>query len=325
MQLKLSRLEMDFQKKFEQLKRLVGNTPLIKINYCYKGEVKYAYIKAEWYNLSGSIKDRVAYYILKNAYETGTINEKTPICEVTSGNMGISIAAISRYLGNPCTICIPKFMSKERFKLLKLYGAHLELTEDFESAFKKAEEYKKQGYYLTYQFENEYNMIAHYETTAPEIEAKINEFPCFIAGVGTAGTLHGCGKYFKDKHNAKMFALEPLQSSILTLGKSLGPHKIQGLSDEIIPGLYPEKLVDDIIRVDDNDAIGMAQRLCKELSLGVGISGGANFLGCVLSGYNGAISVFADDNKKYLSTALADESIHSQLVDEIDLLGFEVL
>lgn len=316
---------MDFGKKFEQLRKLVGNTPLIKINYKYKGENKHAYIKAEWYNLSGSIKDRVAYYILKNAYETGLIDEKTPICEVTSGNMGISFAAISRYLGNPITICIPKFMSEERFKLLRLYGANLELTDDFESAFKKAEEYKKQGYFLTYQFENEYNMIAHYETTAPEIEAKINEFPCFIAGVGTAGTLHGCGKYFKDKHNSKMFALEPLQSSILTLGKSLGPHKIQGLSDEIIPGLYPKNLVDGIIRVDDNDAIGMAQKLCKELSLGVGISGGANFLGCVLSGCNGAISVFADDNKKYLSTALADNSIHSQLVDEIELIGFEVL
>lgn len=316
---------MNIEKKFEQLRKLIGNTPLIKINYRFRGEDKYAYIKAEWYNLSGSIKDRVAYYILKNAYETGLINEKTPICEVTSGNMGISFAAISRLLGNPITICIPKFMSKERFKLLKLYGAHLELTEDFDSAFAKAEEYKEQGYFLTHQFENEYNMIAHYETTAPEIAEKISEFPCFIAGVGTAGTLHGCGKYFKEKHNAKMFALEPLQSSILTLGKSLGPHKIQGLSDEIIPALYPGNMVDDIIRVDDNDAIGMAQRLCKELSLGVGISGGANFLGCVLSGYNGAISVFADDNKKYLSTALADESIHSQLVDEIELLGFEVL
>ncbi len=316
---------MNIEKKFEQLRKLIGNTPLIKINYRFRGEDKYAYIKAEWYNLSGSIKDRVAYYILKNAYETGLINEKTPICEVTSGNMGISFAAISRLLGNPITICIPKFMSKERFKLLKLYGAHLELTEDFDSAFAKAEEYKEQGYFLTHQFENEYNMIAHYETTAPEIAEKISEFPCFIAGVGTAGTLHGCGKYFKEKHNAKMFALEPLQSSILTLGKSLGPHKIQGLSDEIIPALYPGNMVDDIIRVDENDAIGMAQRLCKELSLGVGISGGANFLGCVLSGYNGAISVFADDNKKYLSTALADDSIHSQLVDEIELLGFEVL
>ena len=136
---------MDFGKKFEQLRKLVGNTPLIKINYKYKGENRHAYIKAEWYNLSGSIKDRVAYYILKNAYETGLIDEKTPICEVTSGNMGISFAAISRYLGNPITICIPKFMSEERFKLLRLYGAHLELTDDFESAFKKAEEYKKRS------------------------------------------------------------------------------------------------------------------------------------------------------------------------------------
>ena len=122
-----------------------------------------------------------------------------------------------------------------------------------------------------------------------------------------------------------MFALEPLQSSILTVGKSLGPHKIQGLSDEIIPGLYPAHSVSKIIRVDDNAAIVMSQKLCKELSLGVGISGGANFLGCVLSGVDGAVSVFADDNKKYLSTALSDDTLTSELVDKIELLGFEVL
>ena len=102
---------MNFEQKFEQLQKLIGNTPLIKINYQFKGEKKYAYIKAEWFNLSGSIKDRVAYYILKHAYETGEIDEKTPICEVTSGNMGISFAAVSRYLGNRCTICILQFMS----------------------------------------------------------------------------------------------------------------------------------------------------------------------------------------------------------------------
>ncbi len=316
---------LTYKEKFEQLEKLIGNTPLIKINYKYEDNIRCAYMKAEWYNLSGSIKDRVALYILKNAYEKSLIDENTPICEVTSGNMGISFACISRYLGNPITICIPKFMSEERFKILKMYGATLDLAEDFFDAFEKAGQYKKKGYFLTYQFENEYNKIAHYETTGPEIATKLDNVPMFIAGVGTAGTLNGCGSYLKDKFGAKMYALEPLQSSILTVGKSLGPHKIQGLSDEIIPGLYPAHSVSKIIRVDDVAAIVMAQKLCKELSLGVGISGGANFLGCVQSGIDGAVSVFADDNKKYLSTALSDDTLKSDIVDKIELLGFEVL
>lgn len=311
--------------KFESLSGLIGNTPLIKITYKYKNEIKTACCKAEWYNMSGSIKDRVAWKILKTAYEEDTLNENQTIVEVTSGNMGISFAALSRYLGNKMIAVMPKFMSEERFKILRMYGAELDLTEGFEEAFVEAETYKEKGAFLPYQFENKYNALAHYETTAPEIERQTDKYPCFIAGVGTAGTLHGCGKYFKDKHNSKMFALEPLQSSILTLGKSLGSHQIQGLSDEIIPGLYPKDLVDGIIRVDDNDAICMAQKLAKVFGLGVGISAGANFLGCVISGMDGAITVFADDNKKYLSTALSDNSRHSDFVDEIELLSFEAV
>ena len=310
--------------KFKSLENLIGKTPLIKITYKYKGKIMTACCKAEWYNLSGSIKDRVAYYILKHAYENGSLKPNMTIVEVTSGNMGIAFAAISRYLGNKMIAVMPKFMSEERFKILKMYGAELDLTDGFEEAFVRAETYKPTSF-LPYQFENRYNALAHYETTAPEIEKQVDKYPCFIAGVGTAGTLHGCGKYFKEKHNAKVFALEPLQSSILTLGKSQGSHKIQGLSDEIIPGLYPRELVDDIIRVDDNDAICMAQKLAKTFGIGVGISAGANFLGCVISGMDGALTVFADDNKKYLSTALSDNSLHSDFVDEIELISFDAI
>ena len=308
--------------KFKSLDNLIGKTPLIKITYKYKGEIKTCCCKAEWYNLSGSIKDRVAYKILKEAYKNKEIDENSTIVEVTSGNMGIAFAAVSRYLGNKMVAVLPKFMSEERFKILKMYGAELDLTEGFEEAFERAETYKDKAF-LPYQFENKYNALAHYETTAPEIEAQIDKYPCFIAGVGTAGTLNGCGRYFKEKYGSKVFALEPLQSSILTLGKSQGSHKIQGLSDEIIPGLYPRDIVDDIIRVDDNDAICMAQKLAKTFGIGVGISAGANFLGCVISGIDGAITVFADDNKKYLSTALADNSLKSKFVDEIELIKFE--
>lgn len=313
------------ENKFNNLNNLIGNTPLIKIVYKYKGKTMTACCKAEWYNLSGSIKDRVAYYILKKAYDDKKLTVGQTICEVTSGNMGISFAALSRYLGNKMVVCMPKFMSVERFKILQMYGATLDLTESFEDAFKKAETYKEVGAFLPYQFENEYNRLAHYETTAVEIEKQTDKFPCFIAGVGTGGTLNGCGSYFKEKYGSKVYALEPLQSSILTLGKSLGSHRIQGLSDEIIPALYPKDIVDDIIRVDDNDAICMAQKLCKVFGFGVGISSGANFLGCVLSEMDGAISVFADDNKKYLSTALSDNTVTSKLVDEIELISFEAI
>ena len=313
------------EEKFNSLKNLIGKTPLIKIRYKYNGKVLTCCCKAEWYNLSGSIKDRVAYYILKKAYEEKLIDENSTIVEVTSGNMGISFAAISRYLGNKMVAVMPKFMSIERFKILKMYGAELDLTDGFEEAFIEVETYKNKNCFLPYQFENKYNALAHYETTAPEIEAQTDKYPCFIAGVGTAGTLNGCGRYFKGKHNSKVFALEPLQSSILTLGKSLGSHQIQGLLDEIIPGLYPKDIVDDIIRIDDNDAICMAQKLAKTFGIGVGISSGANFLGCVVSGMDNALTVFADDNKKYLSTALSDNNLSSKFVDEIELIDFEVV
>ena len=131
--------------KLNEVNKLIGNTPLIEVSYSYKGKVKTVLAKLEWYNLSGSIKDRPAYEIIKTAYEKGELKEGQTICETTSGNMGISISAIARLINNPVVICMPKFMSEERKELLKLYGAKLELTENFIEAFKKAEEYKKNG------------------------------------------------------------------------------------------------------------------------------------------------------------------------------------
>ena len=316
---------MTYKEKLLNLKQLIGNTPLIKINYKYKSIYRCAYMKAEWYNLTGSIKDRVAYYILLHAYENGLIKDDTRICEVSSGNMGISFAALGHYLGNSVTICIPKTMSEERIKIIKSYGANVILTNDFKEAFEITNKFEAEGYFIPHQFENEYNALAHYETTAKEIASKLEEVPAFIAGVGTSGTLTGCGGYLKEKYNSSIYALEPIQSSILTCGKSNGPHKIQGLSDDLIPKLYNPSLIKDIIRVDDIDSIVMAQKLCKELSLGVGISSGANFLGCVLSGEKNIVSVFSDDNKKYLSTELCDDTLKSELVDSIELIDFEVI
>ena len=309
--------------KLNEVKRLIGNTPLIEVSYSYKGKVKTVLAKLEWYNLSGSIKDRPAYEIIKTAYEKGELKEGQTICETTSGNMGISISAIARLINNPVVICMPKFMSEERKELLKLYGAKLELTENFIEAFKKAEEYKKNGAYLTYQFENDNNPKAHFNGTAKEIFSKLKDIPYFVSGVGTGGTLMGIGSFLKSKLGTKIVALDPKEASLLTFGRSMGKHKIQGLSDEIIPGIYDRSLVDSIIQISSDDAVCMAQKLCKELGLGVGISSGANFLACVLTG-DRAVTVFADDNKKYLSTDLSG-NLKSDLVDEIKLIGYKVL
>ena len=309
--------------KLNEVKRLIGNTPLIEVSYSYKGKVKTVLAKLEWYNLSGSIKDRPAYEIIKTAYEKGELKEGQTICETTSGNMGISISAIARLINNPVVICMPKFMSEERKELLKLYGAKLELTENFIEAFKKAEEYKKNGAYLTYQFENDNNPKAHFNGTAKEIFSKLKDIPYFVSGVGTGGTLMGIGSFLKSKLGTKIVALDPKEASLLTFGRGMGKHKIQGLSDEIIPKIYDRNLVDSIIQISSDDAVCMAQKLCKELGLGVGISSGANFLACVLTG-DRAVTVFADDNKKYLSTDLSG-NLKSDLVDEIKLIGYKVL
>lgn len=311
--------------KFNEIKKLIGNTPLVDIEYIYKNKTYHTFAKLEWYNLSGSIKDRPAFEILKSAYESGALKQGQTICETTSGNMGIAICAVAKLLGNPVTICMPKTMSKERQELLKLFGAKLELTDSFATAFEVAESYKEKGAFLTYQFENENNKIAHYTSTGKEILEKLKEVSCFVSGVGTGGTLMGAGMYLKDNCGAKIIAVDPAESSILTNGKSMGCHKIQGLSDGLIPKLYNKDVVDQIIPIKSDDAIAMARKLSMQLGLSVGISSGANFLGCVLSGLDNSATVFADDSKKYLSTDLVNSNIASSLADSITLVSYKVL
>lgn len=308
--------------KLKQLKLLIGNTPLIKITYKFNNQTRNAYFKLEWYSLTGSIKDRVALYIIEKMIDGG-LKEGDTICEVTSGNMGISLSALCKLLNVKTKIFLPKDMSDERKQLLKLYGTELILTKDFSEAFSKCE--KEKNCFFAHQFENEANTLAHYSTTASEIYSLLPSPTAFISGVGTSGTLSGCAKFFKEKNSKiKIVAVEPVKSSLLTLGYSKGKHKIQGLSDEIIPKLYDKMLIDDIISVSDEDAIKMAQKLSTTLGLGVGISSGANFIASVLSNENNTVSIFPDDNKKYLSTDLTSK-VNSPLVDSIELINFEVV
>lgn len=306
-------------RKIEDLDRLIGNTPLVEITYEYNGDTRKTLAKCEWYNLSGSIKDRVAYQIIKDAITSGKVNSKTNIVEVSSGNMGISLSAISAYLGLNITIIMPRSMSQERKELIKMYGARLIETKDFAEAFALCDKLVEQGYYCTRQFSNPSNTKTHSTTTANEIlELVTPDYTSFVAGVGTSGTLSGVSSILREA-GISTIAIEPYNARILTSDPPYSHHELQGLSDEILPELYSSKLVDNIIPITDDDAITMSQKLCKELGLGVGISSGANFLGCVLSN-NNAITIFPDDNKKYLTTRLA-KTIHTPLVDSINLIA----
>ncbi|MDD2445542.1 MAG: cysteine synthase family protein [Clostridia bacterium] len=315
------------ERDIKNLKPLIGNTPLIKINYKIEGKEKHSFFKAEWFNLSGSIKDRVAVGIIENAYKKGDLKKGQIIVETTSGNMGLSFCAVGAFLGHKVVIFMPEFMSKERQDLVKLYGAELVLGKSFIECFEKADKYANENNaFMPKQFENNNNVISHMESTAKEIYLQANsKIDACVAGVGTGGTIIGLSKYLKSKDaNIKAIAVEPKQSSLLTFGRSKGKHKIQGLSDEIVPAIFDRNYIDEIIAVNDYDAIAMAQKLSMKLGLPVGISSGANFLGCALSNYENAVSVFADDNKKYLSSDLA-VPVNSELVNNIELISFEAV
>ena len=323
---------MDFEK-------LIGNTPMINIKYEYQGKKKNIYAKLEMFNLTGSIKDRVAYYIIKNAKERGVLKENMPIIEATSGNTGISLSALGAYYNQPVYIFMPEWASKERKELMNLYGANINLISKEEGGFIKCVESakdlaKEKNGFLANQFETEDNILAHYETTGKEILEQLEEKEIggFISGVGTGGTLIGIGKRLKEKDSKiKIVALEPEKMPILSKGKIVGQHKIEGIGDDFVPDIFSENkdiIEKEIILINDDTAINMARKLSKELGLGVGISSGANFIGAVLLQEKlkkNIVTIFADDNKKYLSTELKNEKIENAdfLSDKIKLLDYE--
>ena len=317
--------------------KLIGNTPMIKINYEYKEKQKSIYAKIEYFNLTGSIKDRVAYYIIENAKRRGKLREGMPIIEATSGNTGISLAALGAYYNHPVYIFMPNWASKERVELMKSFGANIILISKEEGGFircveeakKMAEE--KEGF-LSNQFANKDNFQAHYETTGSEIIEQISEkLDGFVSGVGTGGTLMGIGTRLKEKFKSlKIVAIEPEKMPIISQGKKIDQHKIEGIGDDFVPDLVDRNKIDDIILINDEDAINMSRRLANELGLGVGISSGANFIGSVLINEkleNSVVTVFADDNKKYLSTDLSKniDKNNKFISNQIKLLNYEII
>lgn len=313
------------------LKNLIGNTPMVKIDYKFKDRLGSVYAKLEYYNYTGSIKDRLAFYIIKKAKEDGLLKEGQPIVEATSGNTGISLAAVGAFYGHPVHIFMPEWASKERVEIMKLYGANVYLVSKdvgFKGAIVQSKELaKKIGGFLTEQFDNELNVRMHYEWTAQEIKKQLSEVDAFVSGVGTGGTLIGNALGLKEKFkDIKIIAMEPEKMPLLSNGKIIGNHKIEGIGDDFIPGLYDKNLIDQIILINDDDAINMTKMLAEKLGLGVGISSGANFLTSVLSGYGKVATIFADDFKKYLSTDLVKTFAHEKFIsNEVELLGMEII
>lgn len=315
--------------------KLVGNTPMIKIDYEYEGKQGSIYSKLEFYNYSGSIKDRIALYIIQKERENGNLSEGQSIVEVTSGNTGIAFSAIGALFGHDVHIFMPDWVSLERRKIIEMYGAHVHLVSKEEGGFKKALELAEEfaletGAYRPLQFDNPLNVEAQYKTTAREIIDEVPGINGFVSGIGTGGTLMGIGKKLKEYNpHSKVFALEPSTLSILKMGMEEGSHMIEGIGDDFIPGIIEKDLIDDIILIDDLDAINMAKRIAKEFGLGIGISSGANFLASVLIDDDNLklATVFPDDNKKYITTKLSEEIDENPelLSNKVKLIGFEVI
>lgn len=338
-----SRLTPDLIARFDHLSHLVGNTPMLEIEFMYKGTKGKIYVKSEHYNLTGSIKDRMALYTLHEAYKDGTIQPGDEIIEATSGNTGIAFAAIGKALGHPVKIIIPDWLSKERIDIIRSLGAEVILISKaaggFLGSIKLAEQLAllNNHTFLPRQFENLANPMAHQQTTGMEIweQLKLNNLmpDAFVAGVGTGGTIMGVSACLKEKNPAiQIHPLEPAESPTLTTGYKIGSHRIQGISDEFIPEIVKLNELDKIVQVNDGDAILMAQKLASVLGLAVGISSGANLLGAIkiqqeLKTGSCVVTIFSDSNKKYLSTDLMREEPVKEgyLSPEITLLGYRAI
>ncbi len=319
--------------KLMSIKSMFFDTPLLDIKCKYKGKEYTIYAKYEAFNFSGSIKDRMAYFIYKGSYENSLLKPGDKIVEVTSGNTGIALTALGRFLGHHVTIIMPNWLSEERYKTIRLMGGELILTtrqEGFSGAINIAKTMNKEpNVYYPDQFSNKFNIEAHENTTAPELISQLKQKSKspdhFIAGVGTGGTIMGFRNYFiKNNINCKCYPVEPECSPVMTNeGKNYSPHKIQGIGDDFIPALVELNKLDDIILVNDDASVCMAKKLANS-GISVGISSGANLLAALKIAEkhpNDVVcTVFADSALKYLS----GEMCSSELIEKPDFMSKDV-
>ncbi len=333
--------EKDSVQRLRRLSSLIGNTPLLAIELMVGGEKRNIYAKAESFNMTGSIKDRMAYTIMEQAYIRGTLKEGYSIIEVTSGNTGIFFAALGQALGHKVTIFMPDWVSCERRKLLESFGAEIILFSKGEGGFpdyiNRAEELSRstENSFLPAQFSNNDNPEAHYTATGPEVwnqlQSRAISLDAFVAGVGTGGTIMGAGRFFRERNPAvQLHPLQPADTHLLSMESNEKGHRIEGIADGYFPPILDLNMLGSLISVDDGDAILMARKLAAELGIGVGISSGANFLGALkvqerMGSDAVVVTLFPDDNKKYLSTDLFRKEPPQDwfLSPHITLLGVE--
>lgn len=303
---------------YNNVLELIGNTPVLKLNNFNLENAAEVFVKLEKYNPGGSVKDRAALGMIEAAERDGLLKEGSVIVEPTSGNTGIALAMIGKLKGYKVIIVMPDTMSKERRDLITAYGAELVLTEGIKGmkgAIEKAEEMvEKYGYFMPQQFENFANSLKHYETTANEIYEDIKDLDVFVAGVGTGGTVSGIAKRLKELNpNVKVVAVEPKSSPVIS-GGNPGAHKIQGIGAGFIPGIYEGKYVDEVMTVDDNDAIRTAVEFAEKESVLIGISSGAAVYAAIeiaktIGAGKKVLAIAPDGGEKYISMGIYGEMI----------------
>ncbi|MBS7364412.1 MAG: cysteine synthase A [Paludibacteraceae bacterium] len=302
----------------QSLTELVGNTPLLSLNKfsAKQGLDKSIIAKVEFFNPGGSVKDRIALAMIEDAEAKGILKPGATIIEPTSGNTGVGLALVSAVKGYHLILTMPETMSVERRNLVKAYGAEVRLTsgrEGMAGAIRAAEELRASipGSVILQQFENPANPAKHYATTGPEIWAQTEgKIDIFVAGIGTGGTISGIAKYLKEKNPAiKVYGVEPATSAVLN-GKPSGPHKIQGIGAGFVPRTFNADVVDEVLMIDNDDAIRTGRELAQQEGLLVGISSGAAAFGASLLAKRPEnkgktiVTLLPDTGERYLSTVL---------------------
>lgn len=308
-------------KIYQSATQLIGNTPLLEVTNLERSKELEAklLVKLEYFNPSGSVKDRAAYYMVKDAEEKGILKDGSVIIEPTSGNTGIGLASIAAARGYRTILTMPETMSVERRNILKAYGAEIVLTEGakgMKGAIAKAEELAKEipNSFIPAQFSNPANAQAHFETTGPEIwEDTDGAVDFFVAGVGTGGTVTGTGEFLKSKKaDVKIVAVEPETSPVLSKGTA-GPHKIQGIGAGFVPDVLNTKVYDEVLPVSNEDAFATSKELAKAEGILVGISSGAALYAAIELAKHPEnkgktiVALLPDSGDRYYSTPLFAE------------------
>lgn len=289
---------------------MIGNTPMIKLNNIGNSNL---YVKLEKYNPAGSIKDRAVYYMVENLEKNGILKKGDVLVEATSGNTGIALSMIGSLKGYKVIIVMPETMSVERRTLMKAYGAKFILTDGSLGMKGSIEKMNKllsenTNYISLKQFENEYNPLAHYETTGVEIYNQVKDIDIFVCGVGTGGTISGVGKYLKEQNpNIKVVAVEPEGSPVISKNKK-GSHKIQGIGAGFIPKNYNENVVDEVMTITDEESYKGVRIMAQKEGILVGISSGANIYAalklCEMYPDKKIVTVAPDGIDKYMSMGI---------------------